>query len=162
MRNYIFTESEKKVLIKWLSGSLHREDSALLHTTLGRLRRNQSSLIKELRLFILATKRLRLSPKIRTREGDLDTSLAILIPIQIPKTRTLAYMKLAQLLPDAQNIANDSSIDTEHRLDAAKIAAEISMTIIGVKEEKIEKLETALEELKEKLPKKTDKRTSTP
>jgi len=148
MRSYIFTESEKEVLYKWLSGRLHREDSALLHTTLGRLRRSESNLIKEFRLFTLAVKRLHLSPKIRTREGDLDRSLAILISMHIPKTRLLSYVKLAKSLSDAQKIANDSNITTEHRLSAAKIAAEISTALIGAKEEKYERLEAALEELK--------------
>ena len=60
MRTYIFTEAERDALHRWLSGTLTRAESPLLHTTLGRLRRSEKQLIQDLRLLTLALRRLHL------------------------------------------------------------------------------------------------------
>ena len=60
MRTYIFTEAERDALHRWLSGAMTREESPLLHTTLGRLRRSEKQLIQDLRLLTLALRRLHL------------------------------------------------------------------------------------------------------
>ncbi len=163
MRSYIFTQSEKEVLYEWLKGGLHREESALLHTTLGRLRRNESKLLDELRLLILATRRLHSSPKIRRREGDRDTTLTINpIKVHVANLTPPTYVKLIELFLDAQRIANNHRIAPKHRLTATKIAAEIGSALTGTDEKRHHELVAELEELKKELIGQSENLTSFP
>ena len=152
MRTYIFTEAERKALHQWLSGRLAREESALLHTTLGRLRRAESQLIQEFWLFTLVLRRLQLTPKLRRRRGEMDTALALSpIPIHIPDSQIYTYIKLIQPFNEAQSTANDEEAPTEIRLKAVELAAKIGRALTGASEAKPETLKNKLEELKQQL-----------
>lgn len=149
MRSYIFTEAEKSVLHKWLAGKLLRENSALLHTTLGRLRRAQPNLIRDLKLFTLVLRRLRLSHKLRRLRGRMDTTLALApIHLHIPETALISYLKLRLTLEQAQSMANDEHLSAECRLKAVEIAAKTARALIRAEDKERDELNAELEELK--------------
>jgi hypothetical protein len=150
MRTHIFTEAEREALHRWLSGTLTRGESPLLHTTLGRLRRSEKQLIQDLRLFTLALRRLHLTPKLRKRRDDMETTLALApIPIHTPENQTKTYIKLIQPFNEAQSIANDQETTTENRLRAIELAAKIGIALIGISEDKPDYLINKLEKLKQ-------------
>ena len=106
MRTYIFTEAEREALHLWLSGTMTRAESPLLHTTLGRLRRSEKQLIQDLRLLTLALRRLRLAPKLRRSPEDTETTLTLApVPIHTSEEQTRTYIKLIQPFNEAQSIA---------------------------------------------------------
>lgn len=149
MRTYIFTEAERKVLHQWLSGTLAREESPLLHTTLGRLRRSERQIIQDLRLFTLALRRLHLIPKLRKRREDMETTLALApIPIHTPENQIRTYIKLIRPFREAQSIANDQEATTENRLRAIELAAKIGRALIDISEDKPDYLINQLEKFK--------------
>lgn len=149
MRSYIFTKAEKSVLHKWLARKLLRENSALLHTTLGRVRRAEPNLIRDFRLFSLVLRRLRLSHKLRRLRGRMDTTLALApIYLHIPETGLISYLKLIRPLEEAQSLANDEHLPAECRLKAVEIAAKTARALIRAKDEERHELNMELEELK--------------
>jgi hypothetical protein len=151
MRTHIFTEAEREALHRWLSGTLTRAESPLLHTTLGRLRRSEKGLIQDLRLLTLALKRLHLTPKLRRRKEDMETTLTLApIPIHTPEDQKRTYIKLIQPFNEAQTIANDQETTTENRLRATELAAKIGIALIGISEDKPDYLINQLENLKQR------------
>ena len=151
MRTYIFTEAERDALHRWLSGTLTRAESPLLHTTLGRLRRSEKQLVQDLRLLTLALRRLHLTPKLRRRPEDMGTTLTLApVPIHIPGDQKRTYIKLIQPFSEAQTIANDPQTATENRLRAIELAAKIGAALIGVGEDKPDHLINQLEKLKQR------------
>ena len=150
MRTYIFTEAERDALHRWLSGNLTRAESPLLHTTLGRLRRSEKQLIQDLRLLTLALRRLHLTPKLRRRTADMETTLTLApISIHTPENQTQTYIKLIQPFNEAQSIANDQETTTENRLRAIELAAKIGTALTGISEDKPDHLINQLEKLKQ-------------
>ena len=150
MRTHVFTEVERDALHRWLSCTLTRGESPLLHTTLGRLRRSEKTLIRDLRLLTLALRRLHLAPKLRRRTDDMDTTLALSpIPIHPPGDQKRTYIKLIQPFNEAQRIANDQETTTENRLRATELAARIDAALIGTSEDKPDHLIDQLEKLKQ-------------
>jgi hypothetical protein len=150
MRTHIFTEAEREALHQWLSGTLTREESPLLHTTLGLLRRSEKQIIQDLRLFTLALRRLHLTPKLRKRREDMETALAVApIPIHTPENQIKTYIKLIQPFNEAQSIANDQETTTENRLRAIELAAKIGRALIDLSEDKPDYLINQLEKLKQ-------------
>lgn len=150
MRTYIFTEAEREALHRWLSGALNRTDSPFLHTTLGRLRRSEKHLIRDIRLFTLAARRLHLAPKLRRRTDDMDTTLNLApIPIHPPQDQIRAYITLIQPLNEAQTIANDQEESTKRRLRAAELAARMGAALIGKNGDEVGHLINQLEKLKQ-------------
>jgi hypothetical protein len=153
MRTYIFTDAEREALSRWLTGALTREESPILHTTLGRLRRSEKPLLQDIRLLTLAIRRLHHTPRLRRRTADTETTLAIApIPIRTPEDRT--YIRLIQPLNEAQKIANDPQIPTETRLRATELAAKIGTALTGAGEEQPDQLIDQLEGLKQRTAKK--------
>lgn len=150
MRSYIFTDAEKKILINWLTGRITRSESTLLHTTLGRLRRGESSLIKDFKLFSLAVRKLRLGPKPRMRNGEPDLTFIVTpIQIRIPKKEKQKHMWFKIPLTKAYSIANDENLPSEHRLRAIEIAVQLSRALMENREPpKYEEIEAELEKLK--------------
>jgi hypothetical protein len=149
MRTHIFTDAERDVLHRWLSGTLTRGESPFLHTTLGRLRRSEKTLIQDLRLLTLALRRLHLAPKLRRRTDDMDTTLALApIPIHPPEDQKRTYIKLIQPFNEAQSIANDQETTTENRLRATELAARIGAALAGADEDEPDELVNQLEKLK--------------
>ena len=150
MRTYIFTEAEREALHQWLAGTLPRRESTLLHTTLGRLRRSEKPLIQDLRLLTLAMRRLHLTPKLRRRTADMETTLTLApIPIHTSENQTQTYIKLIQPFNEAQSIANDQETTTENRLRAIELAAKIGIALTGISEDKPDHLINQLEKLKQ-------------
>lgn len=150
MRTHIFTEAERDALHRWLSGTLTRAESPFLHTTLGRLRRSEKGLIQDLRLLTLALRRLHLTPKLRRRRNDMETTLTLApIPIQTPEDQKRTYIKLIQPFNEAQTIANDQETATENRLRAIELAAKIGVALMGISEDKPDYLINQLEKLKQ-------------
>jgi len=149
MRTYIFTDAEHDALLGWLSGTLTRADSPLLHTTLGRLRRSQKRLTTDIRLLTLALRRLRLTPKLRRRADDMDTTLS-LAPILIhpPRDQTRAYISLIRPFYEAQTIANNQEAAAGRRLRAVELAARIGAALTGTGEDEPDELINQLEKLK--------------
>ena len=155
MRTYIFTENERKALHQWLSGAIARQESTLLHTTLGRLRRSEKQLIQDIRLLTIALRRLHHTPKLRRRREDTDTILTIApIPIQPTETELHSYVKLIQPFNEAQSISNDEERTTETRLRAVELAAKIGIALIGISEDKPDHLINQLEKLKQRTTRK--------
>jgi len=150
MRTYIFTEAERDALHRWLSGAMTREESPLLHTTLGRLRRSEKQLIQDLRLLTLALRRLHLTPKLRRRPEDMETTLTLApVPIHTPEDQKRTYIKLIQPFNEAQKIANDQQTTTENRLRAIELAAKIGAALTGTGADKPDHLINQLESLKQ-------------
>jgi hypothetical protein len=149
MRTHIFTDAERDALHRWLSGTLNRADSPLLHTTLGRLRRSEKRLIQDIRLFTLALRRLRLAPKLRRRPDDMDATLS-LAPILIhpPRDRIITYISLIRPFYEAQTMANDHEATTGRRLKAIEMAARIGAALAGAGEDEPDELVDQLEKLK--------------
>jgi hypothetical protein len=150
MRTHIFTDAERDALHRWLSGTLTREESTLLHTTLGRLRRSEKGLIQDLRLLTLALRRLHLTPKLRRRTADMETTLTIApVPIHTPEDQKRTYIKLIQPFNEAQTIANDQQATTENRLRAIELAAKMGAALTGISEDEPDYLINQLEKLKQ-------------
>ena len=150
MRTHIFTDAERDALHRWLSGTLTRADSPLLHTTLGRLRRSEKRLIRDIRLFTLALRRLRLAPKLRRRADDMDTTLNLApIPIHPPRDQIRSYIRLIRPFHEAQSMANDPEAATERRLRATELAARIGAALTGTGEDEPDELVNQLEKLKQ-------------
>jgi hypothetical protein len=162
MRTHIFTDAERDALHRWLSGTLKREESPLLHTNLGRLRRSEKPLIQDLRLLTLALRRLHNAPKLRRRTADTETTLALApIPIQPPEDQKRTYIRLIQPFNEAQKIANNRQTPTEDRLGAAELAARIGATLTGAGDDKPDHLIDQLEDLKQRTTKKNPDSTAT-
>ena len=150
MRTHIFTDAERDALLRWLSGTLARADSPLLHTTLGRLRRSEKRLIQDIRLLTLALRRLRLQPKLRRRPDDMDTTLSLApIPIHPPRDRIITYISLIRPFHEAQTMANDRDAATGRRLKAIELAARIGAALAGAGEDEPDELVDQLEKLKQ-------------
>ncbi len=150
MRTYIFTEAEREALHNWLSGTLKRTDSPLLHTTLGRLRRSEKNLISDIRLFTLTARRLHLAPKLRRRTDDMDTTINLApIPIHPTPDRVRAYITLIKPLNEAQTIANDKTEPTMRRLRATELAARMGAALINKTRDNHKHLVKQIEKLKQ-------------
>jgi len=150
MRTHIFTDAERDALHRWLSGTLTRADSPLLHTTLGRLRRSEKRLIQDIRLLTLALRRLRLQPKLRRRPDDMDTTLSLApIPIHPPRDQKRTYISLIRPFHEAQAMANDQEAAAGRRLRAAELAARIGAALTGTGEDEPDELVNQLEKLKQ-------------
>ena len=150
MRTHIFTDAERDALHRWLSGTLTRADSPLLHTTLGRLRRSEKRLIQDIRLLTLALRRLRLQPKLRRRPDDMDTTLSLApIPIHPPRDQKRTYISLIRPFHEAQTMANNPEAAAGRRLRAAELAARIGAALTGTGKDEPDELVNQLEKLKQ-------------
>ncbi len=124
MNTHIFTEREMSILARWITGKTTRMDSTHLHVTLNRLRENETRLTYQTKFYALALRRLH-HGRLRHRADDHQTTLTI-TPIPIRARSLAAYTLLTPRLQESQRRANDPTLNTQQRLDAAEKALAIA------------------------------------
>jgi len=124
MRTYISTKREREALYDWIGGRLHRDPDTCLHTLLNRLTKNKQRLIYDIRLFILAQRKLG-KRRLRDRRTQITLTIA---PIPIP-IKTDPTLFLVQRLRQDLDQANDPDKPPEQRLKAAAQAIQTAQAI---------------------------------
>ena len=128
MNTHIFTDREKEPLGDWMTGRQDRNSNSHLHVTLNRLRKNEKQLTDDIKFLSLALRRLHLQ-NLRSRPDDLETTLTLL-PIQLTAKGIPSYTISLLEIRKALRVANDLSLSTSDRLEAAIVALEVAKIMV--------------------------------
>jgi hypothetical protein len=122
VRNFIFTDAERRLLYRWLGGELERGSDNHLHTTLNRLSRAWRDLSWDMRLMLLAMRVLRM-------KGDKRRFHFVVgpIPLSYDVLGVRVYLNVERLLREA----NDPYASSRARLEATAKAAQEALRLGG-------------------------------
>jgi len=123
VRTYLFTEAERRLLYRWLSGRLGRDEDPHLHVTLGRVSGAWTGLSRDVRLLLMARRKLKLGGSWRWFHFAVGP-----IPLTYDAKEVFSFVAVQRLL----EVANDPSASASKRLQAALEAAQEALKLLCV------------------------------